>query len=83
MSDECDKDSGYEPDQVHFWPRANGSAAKRANFKTRKQRSLDVHDVRKGLHYQSSISDIKQGPTFVPIIDTFSLQCKLMCNPLR
>ena len=29
--------------QVNFWPRA---AAKRGNFRGKKQRSLDVHDVR-------------------------------------
>ena len=44
LSDECDKDSGYEPDQVHLWPRH--TAAKRAQFRQKKQRSLDVHDVR-------------------------------------
>ena len=48
-SDECDKDSGYEPDQVNFWPRNPVSSAKRAGFRNKKQRSLDVHDVRKGL----------------------------------
>ena len=47
-SDECDKDSGYEPDQVNFWPRNSVSSAKRAGFRNKKQRSLDVHDVRKG-----------------------------------
>ena len=45
LSDECDKDSGYEPDQVHLWPR-HTNAAKRAQFRQKKQRSLDVHDVR-------------------------------------
>ena len=44
LSDECDKDSGYEPDQVNLWSR-NSSAANRANFRQKKQRSLDVHDV--------------------------------------
>ena len=47
-SDECDKDSGYEPDQVNFWPRNPVTSAKRAGFRNKKQRSLDVHDVRKG-----------------------------------
>ena len=50
LSDECDKDSGYEPDQVNFWPRNPLSNGKRAGFRNKKQRSLDVHDVRKGLH---------------------------------
>ena len=46
LSDECDKDSGYEPDQVNFWPRNHILSSKRGNFRQKKQRSLDVHDVR-------------------------------------
>ena len=52
-SDECDKDSGYEPDQVNFWPRNPVTSAKRAGFRNKKQRSLDVHDVRKGYNHDN------------------------------
>ena len=79
MSDECDKDSGYEPDQVrdrmkmiksmdyllfqhqvNIWPRAPLSGAKRANFRGKKQRSLEVHDVRQAqlLSHSSVRGDI-------------------------
>ena len=59
LSDECDKDSGYEPDQVHFWPRSGGaqrtpapttSSRSASGWRHKKQRSLDVHDVRGGSH---------------------------------
>ena len=54
-SDECDKDSGYEPDQVNFWPRNPVTSAKRAGFRNKKQRSLDVHDVRKGYNHDNHL----------------------------
>ena len=40
--------------QVNFWPRAAGG--KRGNFRNKKQRSLDVHDVR----HQAQLSSVEK-----------------------
>ena len=46
--------------QVNIWPRAPLSGAKRANFRGKKQRSLEVHDVRQAqlLSHSSVRGDI-------------------------